>query len=279
MKRFTFLCKCAKWDPLFILKLAIAWILSKIWAYTKWESLLKVEEYLLCSSPYVLYTPYGTYYCSALLHYAALGENVEPELQEIIARFKKVKQSNNYCITIGANIWRFAIDAALNYWFKIIAFEPSPDTYHNFRINMALSNVEEYIESYNVWLWNMNSELSFVTWEKCDTMAHFIENNDLGTKKMSGSTGKTITVPVKKFDDLGITEEKIENTRLIIIDTEGFEFNVLMWMKESLKKFKNVQIIVEIREHKKEKQAILSLMRELWYHVKQLDNEDYLFEK
>lgn len=279
MKRFFFLCKSAKWDPLFILKLLFAWILSKVWAYTKREFLLTIEEYLLCFLPYVLYTPYGTYYCSALLHYAALGEEVEPELQKIIASIKKSKNSNAYCITVGANIWRFAIDAALNHWFKVIAFEPSPDTYHNFKINMVLSNVEEKIESYNIWLWNTNSELSFVTGEKCDTMAHFIENNDLGPKKMSGAIGKTISVPVRKFDDLEISDEKLKNTRVVIIDTEGFEFNVLMWMKESLKKFKNVKIIVEIREHKKEKQAILSFMEELWYHVKQLDNEDYLFEK
>lgn len=234
----------------------------------------------MCSNPYVLYTPYGTYYCSALLYYVALAEDTEKELQELMHSLKKNnKDEENYCINVGANIWRFAIDAALNYNFNIIAFEPSPFTYRNFRINSVLSGVEDKIESYNIGLWNTNSDLSFLTWEKCDTMAHFIEWNDLWNKKMSWKLWKTISVPVKKFDDLKISDEKIKKTRLIIIDTEWYDYNVLLWMKESLKKFNNVKIVVEIWEHKKEKDEILSFMQWLWYGIKQLDTEDYLFYK
>ncbi len=232
---------------------------------------------MLCHNPYVLYTHYGIYYCSALVHYAWLTENIEPELQNIIKSFKR--SDNDYCINVWANIWRFTIDIALNHGFNVIAFEPSPYTYHNFRINTVLSNIEDKIESYNIWLWNTNSDLLFATGERCDTMAHFIEDNELWTKKMSWKIWKKIKIPVKRFDDLWISDRKIKNTRLVIIDTEWFEFNVLMWMKESLKKFNNVKIIVEIWEHKKEKEEIISFMKWLWYEVQQLDREDYLFIK
>lgn len=277
MSRFFFYCRCAKWNIIFILKLIFSWILSILWRLTKWKFILSFAEKILCNNPYIFYTPFWTYYCSSLVHYSILAPDCENELQDIIKSFNRT--NCNYCIYVGTNIGRFAIDAALNNWFNVIAFEPSPYTYHNFRINTVLSNVEDKIESYNIGLWDIDSEIHFMTWEKCDTMAHFIDNNDLWKKKMSWKQWNIITVPVRRFDGIWISDEKLSNTRLVIIDTEWFEFNVLKWMQESLKKFNNVKIIVEIWKHKKEKKEILWLMESLWYQVSQLSDEDFLFSK
>lgn len=277
MNRFFFYCRCAKWNIIFILKLILSWILSILLRLTKKESLLSFAEKILCSNPYIFYTPFWTYYCSSLVHYSWLAPDCGNELQDVVKSLNRT--SCDYCIYIGANIGRFAIDAALNHWFNVIAFEPSPYTYHNFRINTVLSNIEDKIESYNIGLWDRDSEIQFMTWEKCDTMAHFIDNNDLWEKKMSWKKWNIITVPVRKFDGIWIPDEKLSNTRLIIIDTEWFESNVLKWMKESLKKFHNVKIVVEIWKHKKEKKDILSFMDNLWYQVEQLGDEDFLFTK
>ena len=82
-----------------------------------------------------------------------------------------------------------------------------------------------------------------------------------------------------KFDDLWIEKEIIKKTRLIIMDVEWFEFNVIKWMEKSLKEFHNINIIMEIRENKKNKENTIEYMKQLWYSCKKIGNWNYLFSK
>ena len=101
-----------------------------------------------------------------------------------------------------------------------------------------------------------------------------MDNNDV---KFDG--WEIIKVPVKRFDDLWIEKEKIENTRLIIMDVEWFELNVLKWMKNTLKSFSNISIIIEIWDNKENKNETIKFMNDLWYMEKQIDDSNRLFTK
>lgn len=72
--------------------------------------------------------------------------------------------------------------------------------------------------------------MEFTTWEiLCDWKARIITGKSLWVKN-------NIKVPVKRFDDLWIDSNKIDKTRLVIMDVEWFELNVLKWMGENTKK-------------------------------------------
>lgn len=91
----------------------------------------------------------------------------------------------------------------------------------------------------------------------------------------------SIQVPVKRFDDLWIDKDIIKNTRLIIMDVEWFEYNVLQGMSNALDKFANINIIIEIASGKSvaEKNKIFNYLEGKWYHYEKIDSEDWLFYK
>ena len=143
----------------------------------------------------------------------------------------------------------------VGYWF-----EPAPETFEKLKINIALSWLTEKFELYNVALWNEEWKLDF----------EFIPFHTWGSHILKGvgvlEWGDIIQVPVKRFDDLLIDNEKIDKTRLIIMDVEWFEANVLMGMENSL-------------NNKESKEKVMNLMKNLKYSVKQIDKDNWLFTK
>lgn len=89
---------------------------------------------------------------------------------------------------------------------------------------------------------------------------------------------KMIKVPIKKMDDLNLWI-KNNNIRLIMIDVEWFEYNVLKGMSDMLDALYDVDIIVEILPENKDKDNVIEYMKNKWYNVKQIDDIDYLFRK
>jgi len=87
-----------------------------------------------------------------------------------------------------------------------------------------------------------------------------------------------IKVPIKKMDDLNLWI-KNNNIRLIMIDVEWFEYNVLKGMSDMLDALYDVDIIVEILPENKDKDNVIEYMKNKWYNVKQIDDIDYLFRK
>lgn len=269
MKKFFAFCRYSHRNFCFIIKLLLAWFINKISLIVKWHG-SSFAENLLCKNPFIFYTPFWNYLMESLEHYYMCNEDFESEIWKII---KNIPQNNNkekYLINIWSNIGRWAIDLAKNYNYNVIAFEPTPSTYRNLMINTYLSNLSDKITSYNIWLWDKDNDMFFEVWSACDSTAHIV----------SKKTSNTIIIPVKKFDNLWISHEIINNTRLIIMDVEWFEYNVLKWMRNALNSMnKETILIIEILRDSKNKEKTFSYMGELWFHYKTIDDDNYLFQK
>ena len=245
----------------------------------KSKKLENLAQSIVCKRPYILWTPFWNYLAVSLQHYCTIIDNYEPTIKDVIQKVSKNIKDDSYLINIWSNVWRYAIWLSIEYWYKVMAFEPNPKTFHNLQINTLLSDLDKKVKLFNVWLWNENWELSFATWSNCDWMAHIVDNNDINDYWKSMYEWNIIQVPVNRFDDLWIEKEKIEKTRLVIIDVEWYEYHALRGMEKTLKEFKDINIIVEIRENHKDKENTIDFMKSLWYSVKSIDNENWLFSK
>ena len=257
----------------------IGFSLNRLWIKLNSKKLCQSAVSIVCKKPYILRTPFWNYLATSLSHYGYIAGDYEPQITSTIKKFSYLFGNGSYFINIWSNIWRYAIWITVHYWLNTIAFEPNPETFHNLRINTCLSNLEEKIELFNIWLWDTDWEASFNTWVNCDWMAHIIDNNVSLYDDDVLHKWKIIKIPVFKFDDLKIEKEKINNTRLIIIDVEGYEYHVLKWMEQSLKEFKNVCIIVEIRGEHKRQMKTIDYLKSLWYKAVAIDEENWLFTK
>lgn len=236
--------------------------------------MLKIANYF-CSHEYIFKTPFWKYLCSSLQEYVLMDKNYESEIWKVINKVTNKKDTEKYLINIWCNIWRRAIDLAKNYNYKVIAFEPAPHTYYSLMVNVALSDLLNQFETYNLALWNESTTLNFEYRKYHNGSSHIIDNNEQAKIEW----WEIIKVPVRRFDDLWIDTEKIENTRLIIMDVEWFELNVLKWMENTLKKFSNINLIVEIWNNKENKSETIKFMNSLWYSEKQIDDSNRLFSK
>ncbi len=265
------------WLCIYILILWIKWFLAKIfwWAFKK-----RYIKYRNKSREYIFDTPFWKYLCWNMITYAAMDKNYEIEIQKTLKNILKNQNWDWVFINIWSNIWRWTVDITKKYKCNCISIEPNPTTFQNLKINTVLSNIDDKVELYNIWLGNTNWNMKFDTWQDCSPVAHFVENNDsFSVEKDIWIPWKIIDVPIKRFDDLWIADEKLKKTRLIIMDVEWFEYQVLQWMKRSLENFHDINIIMEIRENQKNKEKIIQLMKDLKYSVKKIDKEDYLFSK
>lgn len=275
MTRFINFWKYTK-NVWFMIRVVIAWIfvkMSNIWNHKFWVKMLKFANFF-CSKEYIFNTPFWKYLCSSLQEYVLMDKDYETDIWKVIKKVTDKKDNSKYLINIWCNIWRWAIDLAKNYNYKVIAFEPAPHTYYSLTVNIALSDLLKCFEIYNIALWNENTTLNFEYRKFHNGSSHIMDNNDV---KFDG--WEIIKVPVKRFDDLWIEKEKIENTRLIIMDVEWFELNVLKWMKNTLKSFSNISIIIEIWDNKENKNETIKFMNDLWYMEKQIDDSNRLFTK
>lgn len=261
----------------FMLKLFIAGIFNRIWVKYNYAKMVKIAENILCKRPYLINTEFGNYLWNSMMTYFLLNENYELKIKKIIENVSKLNwNSENIMINVWCNIWRWSIDCAKNYNYNVIAFEPAPEIYDTFITNVALSKLHNKVESYNIALWAENSKMKFY-------YSKFINNGSshiiIWKSKNDFDWWVIIEVPVKRFDDLWIEKEKIEKTRLVIMDVEWYEYHVLRGMEKTLKQFKDINIIVEIRENHKDKEKTIDYMKSLWYKVKSIDSDNRLFTK
>lgn len=248
--------------------------LGFLWRYSKGFDKIykKLSSY---SWKYIYDTPFWKYACYNMHDFRMMDPNYEPQIQSLIKKISKALPSGEdiYFINIWSNIGRYSIDLAKNYGYRVLAFEPAPETYEHLKNNIVLSKLEDFITTYNFALWNSNDILSF----------EFLPWSNWGSyiKWCGSEQWHEIFVPVKKFDELWISESIIKKTKLIIMDVEWFEYNVLQWMQFSLDQFTNVNIIMEISQtrNKKHKDTIFSFMEAKWYSYEQIDRDDRLFYK
>lgn len=251
---------------IYILITVLYWYLWRFSSFFKKIYLKKASQFQDC----IVKTKHWEYMCSNFHDFLMVDDNYEPEMNNAIKKVNKTK--GDYLINIGCNVWRWAIACAKMYGYNVIAFEPAPETFRRLKINVLLSKLEDKIQIMNVWLWNNNWTMKF----------DYIPQRNWWSKIIQDDTileWNTIEVPVKRFDDLNIDDEKIEKTRLIIMDVEWFEYQALKWMEKSLKKFHDISIMVEIWKDHKDKENTINFMKWLWYTAKEIDEGDWVFKK
>lgn len=253
----------------FMIRVVIAWLLIKLRPIFG-INMRKIAN-KICQKKVLINSKFWSYLVQSLNEYGQMDENYEPEIWKII-RKNIDRRNDNYLINVWCNIWRRSIAVAKEYWFHVIAFEPAPETFDKLRINIALSKLIDKFELYNVALWDKEWTVNF-------EYKPFHNWSSQIVKDVALEWWEIIQVPVKRFDDLWIEKEKIEKTRLIIMDVEGFELNVLKWMEKSLKEFKDINIIVEIWDGQDNKEKTINYMKSLWYKEKPVDKDNRLFTK
>ncbi len=256
--------------------LALA-LLYTINAFMGW-SLGKVvsKAHALFHKPFIFKTPFWTFLGSTVNHWTVLIPDYESEIQEVITQnvHKTKHQSEKVFLNIWSHIGRFAIELSKKHGYTSYCFEPSPKTFETLKINSILSHVEDKMHLYNFCLGDKDGE----------TLFEYVKENDASSKMVVSEghhdrehhKGNFITVPVKVYDhlDLGIKPD------LIIMDVEGFEFEVLKGMQNLLTSLDKTDVIIEIMHHTPTKKETLELMKAYGFtQHKWVDDHDCHFWK
>ena len=159
---------------------------------------------------------------------------------------KYIKTSKNKtAIDIGANIGAWSIKYS-DKFEKIYAFEPNPLTYAHLK-----KNIKKYkkIKAFQCALGNENNinDLYIHNRPGRDSLSHKSEDYI-----------KSIKVKCRKLDDFGFN-----NIGLIKIDTEGFEWHILLGSHKTIKR-ENPQLYIEIHQEN-QIEPIKSFLKELNY--------------
>ena len=161
----------------------------------------------------------------------------DPDVERIIA--EKLNEEGIF-IDIGANIGYFSLLAAKNNKIKVFAFEPShrerKQFYKNLNLNnfnniiifpFALSNIKETLNLNIARDWNpgLNSIVNTL-----DTECVYVDK-----------------IQCYPFTDV-FPKKLLNDIKLVKIDVEGFEMNVLKGMESYMQHMQNADFIVEIND-------------------------------
>lgn len=135
-------------------------------------------------------------------------------------------------IDIGANIGTFTLLAASERGVKTVAAEPLPETFKHLQANIKLNDVESLVDAYNIGLGADSGLLKFT--------------NNRGAVNHVATEGEmnTLDVQVLKYDDW----IKEEGLKIVKIDVEGFETEVIKGMQSSLIRNDILALLVETNE-------------------------------
>lgn len=225
--------------------------------------------------PFLFTTSFWVFVWKTFDARARMHKDYEYRIREyIIKHYHTYKPYENdvYCMNIWANQWRWAIELAKLFQYNVVAFEAVPSIFNELMANVYLSWLSSQITAYNYALWNYEWTVPF----------HFLEEHEWRSHvdMKANNEPSLLHLPIKKFDDLRlpISYEKI---KLFLIDVEWFEYEVLQWMQETLKKLEDVELIVEIFYNHPNREKVLDLMKNLWFKHKRMiaTEDDYLFYK
>jgi FkbM family methyltransferase len=147
-------------------------------------------------------------------------------------------QTGDYFIDIGANIGYFSISAAeiVGENGKVFCFEPNEDVFTRLNQNTTLNHFESIIQSYNVGLSDKEEKLNYIKFGSGrDAWNSFAINQ-------SDNQGQLITVDVFPLVKV-MSKEDFKKVKIIKIDVEGWEKNVLMGMKDYISFHKPILLV------------------------------------
>jgi FkbM family methyltransferase len=157
------------------------------------------------------------------------------------------KEKPNLCIDVGANNGKYSKFILMNSKSKIIAFEPSKMCFKELR--RLKKKFPNKINIFNFGLGNHNKNLNLYYDEKNSLWSnynpqvqniYYLKNTNLIEKSKIKKLDKVYNENKKKFN-LDIT--------LLKIDTEGYEYDVLLGARNFIKKKKPKYIQIEYNWH------------------------------
>lgn len=150
------------------------------------------------------------------------------EWQEMSFTLHFLRNSDLF-VDIGANVGVYSVLASGAVGARSLAAEPIPSTFQSLKMNIALNDLQDRVELWNVGLGADSGTLKFV--DQLDTMNRVATPDELG-----------ISIPVRKLDD--ILAGRVP--KLIKIDVEGYEYSVLRGAHETMRSPECIAAIVEV---------------------------------
>lgn len=180
----------------------------------------------------------------------------EGDVNELIL---KCLSEGDVFVDVGANIGYYSVLAGkiVGEEGQVIALEPIPDTVKVLKLNVNLNNLKN-IKVIGKAAWSNSSLLNVYLPEGYYGWASPV--------KWHGS--KSFTLKAVSLDDVS---KKIPAIKLLKIDVEGSEYQVLVGAKETLKKTKHV--VMEISENSDEIQRMLE---EATFNIRRLKFTTYI---
>lgn len=147
-------------------------------------------------------------------------------VQATLRRFLK---PGDTFIDVGANLGMHSLYASrlVGETGWVISFEPHPDAFRLLRAHLGMNRVRQ-CELHNVALGQ----------EPGEAVLQQVDGHHLGTSTMRGAGGgRSIGVNVLRGDDL-LADRQFQGDVLMKIDVEGFEYNVLRGLRQTLKRIR-----------------------------------------
>ena len=136
-------------------------------------------------------------------------------------------------VDVGANVGSYSVLAGSAVGANCILIEPIPRTFRYLKDNINLNGISDNVISLNIGVGECEGMLKFTT--DLDTVNHVVSNSEIEDVGM-------IDIPIKKLDDILQNVEP----KLIKIDVEGFETNVIKGAHNILTKDSLLGVIMEL---------------------------------
>ncbi len=180
---------------------------------------------------------------------------------------------------VGANIGLYScLAAASRNNFKAFAFEPEDKAYNRLKENIELNGLTNTF-TYKMALADKSGKLRLKIAE------HFADGNHSLLNSNPDELSIYEEVEIIKGDDL-IINDKIDVPNIIKIDVEGFEYNVLQGLIETLKNKRCRIVLTEVHFSQLNAQGlndipqkIYNLLTELGFYIKWIDHSHFIAKK
>lgn len=187
--------------------------------------------------------------------------NITPEREgDVNELILKSLSKDDVFIDVGANIGYYSILAGKIVGEKgqVIALEPIPDTVKVLNLNIELNNLRNI------------KVIPKAAWSDSSLLTIYVPEGYYGwASPMKQHRSKSFRLKAVSLDDIS---KKIPIIKLLKIDVEGSEYQVLIGAKETLKKTKH--IFMEISEKSDE---IRRMLEEATFKIRKLKFATYIY--
>jgi FkbM family methyltransferase len=187
----------------------------------------------------------------ALLHFALRGRGYnnccDPRFTGELNFIRYLASSSpKLCIDVGANVGTYSNLILEHSSAHVLAFEPLPASFQELELLRTLYPTR--VSLFEVGLGHSNTELELMFGENSELATLSPEVNQIDYVGASNTNGVLVKVRKLDFymDEISKLSEEID---LLKIDTEGFEWEVILGAAECIKKFKPKYVQIEFNHH------------------------------